>query len=112
MDVTSKTQLEAIQQEQSVLKQEIKILQQQQEAFFQLQKQEDRLYTELIDTSAPEERIFFRNKGEDNRYLAKKAQNQLREQEKQLEQRKKELTTQELEAERMYREAQRIEKEE
>lgn len=112
MDVTSKMQLEAIQQEQSVLKQEIKMLQQQQEAFFQLQKQEDRLYTELIDTSAPEERIFFRNKGEDNRYLAKKAQNQLREQEKQLEQRKKELTTQELEAERMYREAQRIEKEE
>ncbi|MGM0219104.1 hypothetical protein [Enterococcus sp. AZ126] len=112
MDVTSKTQLEAIQQEQSVLKQEIKMLQQQQEAFFQLQKQEDRLYTELIDTSAPEERIFFRNKGEDNRYLAKKAQNQLRELEKQLEQRKKELTTQELEAERMYREAQRIEEEE
>ncbi|PZL72644.1 hypothetical protein CI088_10085 [Enterococcus plantarum] len=112
MDVTSKMQLEAIQQEQSILKQEIKMFQQQQEAFFQLQKQEDRLYTELIDTSAPEERIFFRNKGEDNRYLAKKAQNQLREQEKQLEQRKKELTTQELEAERMYREAQRIEKEE
>lgn len=77
--------------------------QQQQEEFFQLQKQEERVYTELIETSDPAERTFFKNRGENSLVLAKKAQEHLREQENSLKQHKKDLDKQEQEAEIQYR---------
>ena len=110
--VKTTEKLKTVQKEQTELIQEIKNLQQRQEDFFQLQKQEERLYSGMVDTCAPEERIFFKDRGENSRFLARKAQTELKEQEGQLKKRKKDLEEQEQETERVLREEKKQREEE
>lgn len=101
MKQETQLQLKKIKQEQVDVEQEIKTLQRRQEDFFQLQKKEERVYTLLVDTSMPEERRFFKDRGENSLYLARKAQTQLNEQEEQAKKRKKTLQEQEDEVQRL-----------
>jgi len=94
-------QLKKLKQEQIDVEQEIKTLQRRQEDFFQLQKKEERAYTLLVDASMPEERQFFKDRGENSLYLARKAQAQLNEQEEQAKKQKKTLQEQEDEVQRL-----------
>jgi len=95
--------LETVQKEKQMIQTEIRTIQQRQESFFQLQKQEERLYSWLVDSCAPEERIFFKDRGENSLFLAKKAQKELHDQEEQLNKQKKTIDTKEQEAEQSLR---------
>lgn len=97
-------QLKSLQQKQTAVTQEIKTLQRRQEDFFQLQKKEERIYTLLVETSDPEERTFFKDRGENSLYLARKAQQQLKEDEEHALKRKKDLQEQENELHYLARE--------
>lgn len=96
--------LETVQKEKQALQIELKSIQQRQELFFQIQKQEERLYSWVVDSCAPEERIFFKDRGENSRFLAKRAQRELHEQEEQLKKQKKAIDTKEQEAEQSLKE--------
>jgi len=54
-----------------------------------------------VDTSTSEERLFFKDRGENSLYLARKAQTQLNEQEEQAKKQKKTLQEQEDEVQRL-----------
>lgn len=101
----AKRTLENVQKEKQIIQTELKAIQQRQETYFQLQKQEERLYSWIVDSCSPEERIFFKDRGENSLFLAKKAQKELHEQEEQLKKQKKTIDTKEQEAEQTFREA-------
>lgn len=89
------TEISQIQEAQAHITKNLRLLEERQEEFFQLQQQEQRLYHELTDTSAPEERNFFRERGENSFVWAKKGQTQLAEQEDELREQLKQLMHQE-----------------
>lgn len=104
MEQDTTVQLKHLQKEQTGIEQEIKTIKRRQEDFFQLQKKEERIYTLLVNTSTAEERIFFKDRGENSLYLARKAQQQLKEDEEQSIKRRKDLQEQENELQRLVRE--------
>ncbi|MFD1900036.1 hypothetical protein GQR36_08155 [Enterococcus termitis] len=72
MELDYQTKICQIQDEQDLIKQEIRSVEQQQEEFFSLQQEEKRLYEEIVETSPPAERQYFKSRGEDSFSLAKK----------------------------------------
>lgn len=89
MEIDYQTKIRQVQDEQDRIRQEIRSIEEQQEDFYYLQQEEQRLYAEIIETSSPEECHYFKDKGEDSFSLAKKAQQQLEEQEDELKNTKK-----------------------
>lgn len=91
MEIDYQTKIRQIKDEQDSIRQKIRYVEQQQEEFFSIQQDEQRLYSEIVETSPPEERQYFKSRGEDSFSLAKKAQRQLEEQEDELKNTRKQL---------------------
>lgn len=89
------TKIRQVQDEQDQIRQELRSIAQQKEDFFYLQQNEQRLYAELVESSAPEERQYFSQRGEESFSLAKRAEYQLEELEADLNQARKQLIDQE-----------------
>lgn len=56
MEINYQTKIRQVQDEQDRIRVEIRSVEQQQEEFFALQQEEQRLYSEIVETSPPEER--------------------------------------------------------
>ncbi|MEI5994600.1 DUF3958 family protein [Candidatus Enterococcus mansonii] len=97
--------LRTIQTEQDLVKSELRSIEEQQEAIFYLNQEEQRLYSEIIATSPPEERTFFQDRELDSLEQGRKAQHILAEQEAALMKTKKQLLEAEEETYQKHRNA-------
>lgn len=88
-------QLEQLQDDQLAIKKEQRYVEEQQEAFFQLQQKEQAAYNFVLNNCESGERSFLQERGDDSLYLAKKAQQEFEEQLLQLEKEKHSLNDQE-----------------
>lgn len=88
-------QLEQLQEDQLALKKEQRYIEEQQEAFFQLQQKEQAAYNFVLNNCEAEERPLLQERGDDSLYLAKKAQQAFEEQLLQLEKENHTLNDQE-----------------
>lgn len=91
MAIDYQNEIRQVQEKEDRIRQEIRSIEQHREDFFRIQQQEQRLYAEIVETSPPEERHYYRTRGEESFSLAKKAQRQLEEQTEDLKSTRKQL---------------------
>ena len=80
-----------IQIEQDLVAKELFTIEKQQEDLFYINQEEQRLYSEVVATSPPEDRTYFQDRGEDSRHQSNKAQQILEDKETELNRTKKQL---------------------
>lgn len=77
--------IEQLQEDQLGIKKEQRQVEEQQEAFFYLQRKEQQAYEFVLNSCEAEERAFYQDRGDESLYLAKKSQRELEEQQVELE---------------------------
>lgn len=87
--------LEQLQDAQIASKKEQRRIEEQQEAFFELQQQEQSVYNFVLSNCEPEERAFIEERGDDSLRLAKNAQREFDEELLQLKKEERQLFDQE-----------------
>ncbi|MBO0472429.1 DUF3958 family protein [Enterococcus ureasiticus] len=97
--------LRTIQTEQDLVARELRTISKQQEDLYYINQEEQRLYSEVVATSPPEDRTYFQDRGVDSRHQSNKAQQILEDKETELTRTKKQLLEAEEETYREQRKA-------
>jgi hypothetical protein len=98
-----RAKIEELQEKQVAVKKQRRQLEEQQEAYFELQQQEQAAYEFVLANCEPEERAYIEDRGSDSLFLAKKAQRDFDEERLQLEKEERSLFEQEERQHQTYR---------
>ncbi|MFK4565502.1 hypothetical protein [Enterococcus sp. UD-01] len=106
-----RTKIEELQEKQVALKKQRRYVEEQQEAYFELQQREQSVYGFVLTNCEPEERTYIEDRGSDSLFLAKKAQREFDEERLQLEKEERFLFEQKEYQHQVYRSFMRESKE-